>query len=334
MGWKGTMRSLSAAARSMEREALRRERELERQHKQLDRTLEHMRAMLEVQRYEDRIDVLQSVHKDCGDAWDWKQIHSSSPPPKPEKTQARERSAQAELDAFKPGLSDRFLRRTESKREELVRAVEEAKIADEKEYQDALKAWERDYADWEATRDLARRILEGDLHAFMEALEQVGPFREIPGLGSSTEFYAEDCSVFQVTLHVNDEEVIPRDSKSLLKSGKLSVKPLTKTKFYALYQDYVCGCVLRVARELLALLPVEMVIVNAVGSLLNTQTGYMEERPILSVGIPRETLEALNFEMLDPSDSMTNFVHRMNFRKTQGFRAVDVLTPDDFQANN
>ncbi len=81
----------------------------------------------------------------------------------------------------------------------------------------------------------------------------------------------------------------------------------------------------------LALLPIEMAIVTVVADLLNPMTGYMEETPILSVAIPRETLEGLNFEMLDPSDSMSNFVHRMNFKKTKGFNAVEKLSPSDLQ---
>jgi len=78
------------------------------------------------------------------------------------------------------------------------------------------------------------------------------------------------------------------------------------------------------------LLPVEMVIVNAVGDILNTETGHTEERPILSVAIPRDTLIKLNFDQIDPSDSMGNFVHNMKFRKTQGFDAVEAIKPADF----
>jgi hypothetical protein len=62
-----------------------------------------------------------------------------------------------------------------------------------------------------------------------------------------------------------------------------------------------------------------MVIVNAVSDLLKTQTGHMEEKTILSVAIPRDTLGRLNFERVDPSDSLNNFVHRMKFLKTKGF---------------
>ena len=44
---------------------------------------------------------------------------------------------------------------------------------------------------------------------------------------------------------------------------------------------------------------------------------------ILSVKIMPETIQRLNLDMIDPSDSMRNFVHNMNFKKTSGFNEVD-----------
>ena len=96
-----------------------------------------------------------------------------------------------------------------------------------------------------------------------------------------------------------------------------------------MYQDYVCGCALRVAREIFALLPSMMVIVTTTSDVLNTSTGHLEVQPVLSVAMPRVTLEGLNFDSLDPSDSLNNFVHNMRFLKTKGFRVVDKITPDD-----
>jgi hypothetical protein len=332
MGWKGTLRSISAASRTIERDARRRQRELERQRAQLEKMQELERAAYEVQVFENYIDVLLSIHKDCGQSWDWEAIYSSSPPTEPRRSKAREVAAQAQLGAFKPGVRDKLLRRAESKQEELVRAIEWAKEADEREYQEAVRAYDRDYADWESTGELAARLLAGEPAAFEETVVQTNPFSEISGLGLSIVFTAGDSSTAEVSLIVSDEDVIPRESKGLLKSGKLSVRTMTKTRFWELYQDYVCRCVLRVARELFALLPLEMVIVNAVGCVLNTQTGHMESQPILSVALPRATLEGLNFDRLDPSDSMFNFVHRVKFMKTKGFRGVKALTPSDFAA--
>jgi len=332
MGWKGTLRSMQAAQRRAEREAQRRRRELERQRKQLEKMQELERAAYEFQVHENYIALLLSVHKECSGAWDWEAIESSEPPDKPPKSYAHEESAQVRLEGFKPGVFDKLLKRREAKRDELVKALEEAKRADEAEYQEALQAHEQEYADWESTCKLAGRILAGDPKAYLDAIRQTDPFSDISELGSSIEFRVEDRHFVEATLHVNGDEVIPSEAKSLLKSGKLSVKPMPKGRFYELYQDYVCGCVLRVARELFALVPIEMVIVNAMISLLNTQTGYMEEKPVLSVAIPRKTIDGLNIDMLDPSDSMNNFVHRMAFKKTKGFGAVEALKPSDLQA--
>jgi hypothetical protein len=92
--------------------------------------------------------------------------------------------------------------------------------------------------------------------------------------------------------------------------------------------------VLRVARELFALLPTEMVVVTATADLLKTSTGHIEAQPILSVAIPRATLESLNTDSLDSSDSMNNFVHNMKFLKTKGFRVVEKIESTAFQPNN
>jgi len=330
MGWKGTLRTIRAEMRRAERDAQRRRRELEKQRKQLEKMQELERAAYEVQVYENYIDLLLSVHKECSDTWDWEKIQSSEPPTKPTKSHTHEELAKAKLDKFKPGVFGKILGSAESKRDKLVRTVRGARETDEKEYQEALQTYEQEYVDWGAAREVANRILAGIAAAYMDAIRQTDPFSDISELGSSIEFQAESGALVEVTLHVNSEQVIPSEAKSLLKSGKLSVKQMPKGKFYELYQDYVCSCVLRVARELFALLPIEMVIVNAMGRILNTQTGYMEEQPILSVTIPRNTLEGLNFEMIDPSDSMSNFVHRMTFRKTKGFSAVETLKASDF----
>ena len=329
MGWKGTLRSIAAAQRRAEREALKRQRELVRQRKQLARMQELERATYEVQVYENYIDVLTSIHKDCGEAWDWEAIQSAAPPIKPTKSDANERMARSNLEAYRPGLLDKMLKRVETKRSELAAAVEDGKRRDEQLYQEALREYEQNYADWEATRELAARILAGDTDAYIDAIRQADPFSEISQLGSSIAFKAYDSKLVEATLHVNGVDVIPNETKTLLKSGKLSVKKMAKTRFFELYQDYVCGAVLRVARELFALLPIEMTIITAVGELLNTKTGHMEEQPILSVAIPRETLNKLNFAMLDPSDSMDNFLHNMKFLKTKGFQAVERILPTD-----
>jgi hypothetical protein len=122
-------------------------------------------------------------------------------------------------------------------------------------------------------------------------------------------------------------EVIPTETKTLLQTGKVSVKRMPQTKYLELYQDYICGCVLRIANETFALLPFKTVIVTAVSDILNTNTGHLEAMPVLSAVIPRATLARLNLQAIDPSDSMRNFVHQMDFKKTRGFMVIERIEP-------
>jgi hypothetical protein len=240
-------------------------------------------------------------------------------------------AAQVEFENYKPSRADRMFKRGESKIEELKNAITEAQRVEDEQHRKALETHEKELAEWKEMTELAERILSDEPEAHLEAIERLDPFSEISQLGSSINF-TFNGDLIEIKLHVNGEEIIPSESKTLLKSGKLSIKKIPQGKFYELYQDYVCGAVLRVARELFSLLPIEMVIVTATGTMLNSNTGHMEEQPILSVAIPRKTLEILNIDMIDPSDSMTNFVHRMNFKKTTGFVIVEPISPEEIKS--
>ena len=58
---------------------------------------------------------------------------------------------------------------------------------------------------------------------------------------------------------------------------------------------------------------------------MNTATGNYNNKTIVSVKINRSKLAELNFDLLDPSDSMSNFEHRMEFKKLEGFKPVEDL---------
>lgn len=331
MGWKGTMRSLQADYRRMERESQRRKRELERERARLGQMQERERAIHAIKSYENHIEVLRSVHRDCGKTWDWEEIACAEPPSEPAATDDLERRARAAIEQFRPGLTDKLLKRVESKLAQLELEHAEAKKVDEQEYAAALRDYEEQHRDWEATCELATRVLAGDPQSYIEVLEQANPITESGEIGTSLYFQPIDSRMMEVNLRVHADDAIPQDTVTLLKSGKASVKKMPKSRFNELYQDHICGCVLRVARELFALLPLDIIVVHAMGHVLNTQTGHMEEKPILSAAIPRQTLEALNFKRLDPSDSLGNLVHRMDFKRLKGFMPVEPLDPADFR---
>ena len=332
MGWRGTIRAMGAASRRAERAAVKRQRELERQHKQYKRMAALEQAEYEAQEHANYVDVLRSIQRDCGPVWDWRRIADAPPPPEPLPARMRAAEAEAALEAFRPGLLDRLLGRVDRKQEELRAAIVRAAEQDTEDHRAALKEYEKQRAEWAESQQLAHAILAGEAEAWLAALEQSGVFEEIDALGSRIVFGFHESGPPEAEIHVNTDEVIPREERTLLQSGRLSVKKMPGGRFNELYQDYVCGCVLRIAREVFALLPLDGVIVTAVADVLDTSSGHVREQPILSVAFPREGLERLNFDAVDPSDSMKGFVHRMSFKKTTGFAPVSRIDPASVQA--
>lgn len=101
---------------------------------------------------------------------------------------------------------------------------------------------------------------------------------------------------------------------------------MPRTRFCELYQDYVCGCALRIARELFSFLPLSRVAVHVQTDVLDQATGHMVQQTILSVCMPRAILSQINFKAADPSEAMSLFPHRMGFKKTKGFIGIKPLS--------
>ena len=211
-------------------------------------------------------------------------------------------------------------------------SIDEAHALDEREYLAARETYERKLRELERLRSLAARVLAGETGAYSEAISEFSTVGEIAHLGSSAHFTVHNPKLVECVLTVSGRQAVPTELKSLTAAGKLSVKAMPKQRFHEIYQDYVCGCVLRLAREMLALLPIEEVLVTASVNGIDSRTGTLAELPVLSAGIARSTVERLDFERLDSSDSMENFPHRGDViasRRGGEFLPIVPLTPAD-----
>lgn len=282
MNWSTTLKRVEAHQRREERTAKKRQRELEKLLKEQAKLSALEQARLEVEAFENKLEVLLSVHRDVSPAVDWLAAVSLLPP-----------FQRANIDA--------------------------------KTYDEQLEAWQKLHV-------LAKGVLRGDASAYGEALSEFSSFGELATLGYSISFSVENRRMIECELRVDERDVIPTQVMSLTSAGKLTSKAMPKARFHELYQDYVCGCVLRVAREVFALLPVDLVIVTAVVSSLQTTTGKEVEIPVLSTAMPRDVMDSLEFEKLDPSDAMNNFLHRgdvLASKKTGDFSPVEPLKAED-----
>lgn len=330
MGWKGTLRSVQAASRRAERNAQRRQRELETRRKQYAKMEALEQAAYEVEVYENQIEVLLSVHRESAETIDWSECADRTEPFRPERSSVKELAANAKLEAYRPGLFARLFKLQQRQIRVLGLLVDKARATDTQDFEQAVSAWQREHSEWQSDKALAKRLLSNEPQAKIDAIELLHSFEDISLLGISITFKTDSVGVVEAVLGVNGERVIPAESKSLLQSGKLSIKKLPAGRYNELLQDHICSCALRVGRELLAILPDDLVIVTATDNMLNSVTGHIEELPLLSVAFSRKALYALNLDTIDPSDSMKNFVHNMSFKKTTGFSAVAALSSSQF----
>jgi hypothetical protein len=314
MGPKGTLRAIEAAERRAERDAQKRQRELERRAKEEAKLSELEQARLEVERYENRIEVLLSIHKEQGKTWDWAGILASLPPILPQRNSQNELRAK-QLLAVLP-LNQREARGV---------TFEQAQTEDDRMFQQAMESYSLEVLDREHLRELGRRVLDGDPKAYTEALTECGAFGEIAELGSSIHVTVHGPKFLECVVGVNGQQVIPAQTKTLTATGKLSIKGMPKGRFQEIYADYLCGCAFRVAREVFAVLPVDLLLVTASADSIDPKTGHEAEKPVLSVVFPRSKISQLNFDHLDPSAAIEQYQHRAKFsggRKSEPFEAV------------
>ncbi|MCM3729891.1 hypothetical protein M3226_30680 [Neobacillus cucumis] len=138
----------------------------------------------------------------------------------------------------------------------------EARTKDKKEYQ----SWERDVK-------IATKVIEGDIDTYFGVIQEFNPLDHLTEFASSFEFFADDSKMMEIEFDVHSETVVPKEQLSLTKTGKLSVKQITKSKYFDIQQDYVCSCVLRIARDMFALLPWDTVYIHTTDTIMDITTG-------------------------------------------------------------
>lgn len=336
MGWKGTLRSFNASVKRREREAQINRNAQERQQRKLHRELTQIqaisdkreqldRAKEDVFLFEDYVDSLITLHKKGPQEINWADILISPKPKAPCISYKRKQAAIEEYENFRPTVFQKLLRRSNKIKSELQQKIILEEEKDKQCYLDSCDAFNIALSDWKYHVELSEKVLNLDKESFKEVIESKGTLLSFCSR-KVLEFDPNDN--LAMSIYINGQDVIPVESKSLLKTGKVSIKSLSKTKYNELYQDHVCSMAFRAAKEVFALLPTDKVIVTIFDHILDQSTGYLDDKPILSILVVKETLRKLNLDSIDPSDALINFKHNMSFKKMVGFNQIDILEYD------
>lgn len=163
-----------------------------------------------------------------------------------------------------------------------------------------IEDYDADIPHWDYLKARAERVLNGDLDTYFEIISDMNPVDDLLRFGSEFECGTEDPRMLSVHFKVNSSQVL-RD-----------IEHLPKTDYNELLQDYVCGCAIRVARDLFALLPFRRIIIDAENS----------GDDILSVEFTRDKMEGIDYSNVDASDFVCQFLYRMSFTLQGGFSKI------------
>ncbi|MFA6293439.1 MAG: hypothetical protein WC637_16765, partial [Victivallales bacterium] len=165
MTWNASTRSIEAEERRQQREAKKRQRELERLTKEMAKLSALEQARLEVETYENSLDVILSVHKEQSTSWNWSKLAATLPPELPHRQMHNEFKVRQQLAVS-------------ASREGDAATIHQAQQEDEREYQKDLQSYVVEHEQWTKLSNLALRILSGEHGAYIEAIQELNPFNE------------------------------------------------------------------------------------------------------------------------------------------------------------
>lgn len=319
------LREIDKAARRSARESARRDREKQRSYNAYLKEQEQSNAYNAVELQEEFLDSLISIHKDCSKTINWQTIQRQPSPltPIPVTNISDELKKQKEL--YKPSLLDKIFRLQNYRLKKFENKIKEAEVKEEKQFKEEQKQYDKDLLEWNKSQELAKGILENNKKAYREVFSLYFDMDCFKDFCEGIQISFEDPCI-QVSINIKNISIVPGTKLSLTSRGKLSKKDMPVSKRNEIYQDYVCSLILRLSREIIAILPLEKFIINAFDDLINTSTGYLEKQIVVSALISADTINKINFNAIDASDCMKNFVHNMKYSKTKGFTAISQIT--------
>lgn len=156
---------------------------------------------------------------------------------------------------------------------------------------------------WSYYHSVSSKILAGDIDTYLQLIYEVNPLDDLLMYGSNYEFGTDDAKKIEVEFNV-DVNALAEAKRSM-----------NNSEYNLLLQDYVCSVCIRIARDMFALLPIRNTIVHSV----------LDGKTILSVDFDRQSLSKVKFGYIDPSDTLQQFKHNMEFNETNGFTPVSNL---------
>lgn len=142
MGWRGTVRSINATMNKIERESKKRERELEKRRQNYEKMQELERASFEVEEFDNYIERIKSIHKECSEHINWKDVINADIPDKPIFDKKEILALKKELDNYKGTFFQKLFNSIEKNKLKLKEKIVSLEKEEKLKYQNSLKDYD------------------------------------------------------------------------------------------------------------------------------------------------------------------------------------------------
>lgn len=268
--------------------------------------------------YQEMIDQLVGAHRIAFRPIDWAVMAQRPSLPTPERTSTHEDAARRALADYRPNWFERTFGLATGKVRKLEAAVASAAIHDEALHRAA-------YAEVKTVNDqldLARKLVGFDRDAIVKVVNERSGLGDLPFCVEALDLYFGAGGQMTARIDGLDLDDMPTQSVTLLQSGKASVKTLSPAKIQELHRANICASALRVAVELLQVVPVPMVEVVMETDLLDPATGHIEPKPVLVVKVSRQAIATLALERTEAPAVVERLGGEMDWNSRRGFAAI------------
>lgn len=137
--------------------------------------------------------------------------------------------------------------------------------------------------------------------------------------------YDVKTKTFLVDLDLPEIEHLPKETASILQSGKLSVKNKTEKQLREEYAKCVTGLGLLVSGiSFMASAGIEFVKISAYTQRIDKKDGNTKDDYIYSIELDRENFSNLKYSKINPISAFGNFTHKMELSQTYIFKTIEV----------
>lgn len=180
----------------------------------------------EVERWNQHLKMIQSLHVTCSNPLSWKEIEAQDKPQQVFLGEHHTQLAKKALESYKPTFIHKLFNQVHKKRVILEANIRQAEEQDLKDFEEAQIAYETAYKAWEKLNDIAARIRKKEPQSYLDAIEHFKFLSSLSDLGTRFELNIFEDFI-DIDLHVNCDDIIPKYFLSQTKIGKLSKKNMT-----------------------------------------------------------------------------------------------------------